>query len=362
MSGAPATGRHGDSTRTAHAGLAPAQQGAPFLAGPQFFAPTHWSGEMGTGGYGRFGNPTWTAYEQALGELEGGEAIVVSSGMAAVAAVLLPLLKAGDTVVVPQDAYPGVRVIAGEHLRERGVQARLVPSTDAAFREAAEGAALVWVETPSNPGLDLIDVPALAEVVHASGGLLAVDGTLATPLRQRALDLGADIAMASASKALTGHSDLVLGYVATRDRELADTMRSWRGLAGAIPGPFEVWLAHRSLATLGLRLARQEASAAALAEALAAREDVTGVRWPGFGAVLVFALADAERAQAFLAASELVAEATSFGGVHSSAERRARWGTDDVSEGFIRFSCGIEDTDDLVADVLAALDAVAAGG
>jgi cystathionine gamma-lyase len=356
-------GTRGDSTRAAHAGLPPAEQGAPFLPGPQFFAPTHWAGEMGTGGYGRFGNPTWSAYETALAELEGGgEAIAFASGMAAVAGVLLPLLKAGDTVVVPQDAYPGVRVIAGEHLRERGVEARLVPSTDAAFAEAAEGAALVWVETPSNPALDLIDVPALAEVVHANGGLLAVDGTLATPLRQRALDLGADIAMASASKALTGHSDLVLGYVAVRDSELADTIRSWRGLAGAIPGPFEAWLAHRSLATLGVRLERQEANASALAEALGARDDVTGVRWPGFGGVLVFALADARRAQAFLARTELVAEATSFGGVHSSGERRARWQTDDVGEGFIRFSCGIEDTADLVADVLRALDAVVGAG
>jgi cystathionine gamma-lyase len=359
VSGAP---RRGDSTRTAHAGLPAAEQGAPFLPGPEFFAPSHWTGDMGPGGYGRFGNPTWTGYEEALGELEGGEAIVLSSGMAAVAAVLLPLLAAGDVVVVPQDAYPGVRTIAGEHLRERGIEARLVPSSDAAFREAAEGAALVWVETPSNPGLDIIDVAGLAEVVHAGGGLLAVDGTLATPLRQRALDLGADIAMASASKALTGHSDLVLGYVATRDRQLAETIRAWRGLAGAIPGPFEVWLAHRSLATLGLRLERQEANAAALVEALAARDDVDGVRWPGFGGVLAFALADAARAQAFLARAELVAEATSFGGVHSSAERRARWQTDDVSEGFVRFSCGIEDTADLVDDVLAALDAVAGAG
>jgi cystathionine gamma-lyase len=352
----------GDSTRAAHAGLPAAQQGAPFLPGPTFFAPSHWAGEMGQGGYGRFGNPTWEAYERALGELEGGEALVVSSGMAAVAAVLLPLLQSGDTVVVPQDAYPGVRVIATDHLQARGVEVRLVPSSDAAFREAAAGATLVWVETPSNPGLDVIDVAGLADVVHAAGGLLAVDGTLATPLRMRALDLGADIAMASASKHLTGHSDLVLGYVATRDRVLADTMRGWRGLAGAIPGPFEVWLAHRSLATLAVRLERQEANAAALVEALSAREDVQDVRWPGFGAVVVFALAGEAAAQEFLSRAELVAEATSFGGVHSSAERRARWKTDEVSEGFIRFSCGIEDTADLVADVRTALDAISVTG
>jgi cystathionine gamma-lyase len=348
---------HGDSTRAVHGGLPPAGQGEPFLPGPMFAAPTHWVGDAAPAGYGRFVNPTWSHYEAALGELEGGEAIVFSSGMAAVAAVLLPLLTPGDVVVVPQDAYPGVRTIATDHLQPRGVEVRSVPSTDAAFREAAEGATLVWIETPSNPGLDLLDVTALAAAAHAAGALLAVDGTLATPLRQRALDLGADVAMASASKHLSGHSDLVLGYTATRDGALAQTMRDWRGLMGAIPGPFEVWLAHRSLPTLAVRLERQEASARALVEVLRADPRVADVRWPGIGSVLVFTLADAETAQRMLGSLKLVAEATSFGGVHSCAERRARWGTDDVADGFIRFSVGIEDTADLVADVRAALDA-----
>jgi cystathionine gamma-lyase len=165
--------------------------------------------------------------------------------------------------------------------------------------------------------------------------------------------------MASASKYLTGHSDLVLGYVAARDPERVAAIRSWRDLTGAIPGPFEVWLAHRSLATLALRLERQEANAAALAAALEVHPAVTGVRWPGVGAVLVFTLADAGAAERFLAGMALVADATSFGGVHATAERRGRWGTDDVAPGFIRFSAGIEDTDDLVADVRAALDAAA---
>jgi cystathionine gamma-lyase len=134
-------------------------------------------------------------------------------------------------------------------------------------------------------------------------------------------------------------------------------MRAWRSTTGAIPGPFEAWLAHRSLATLAVRLERQEANAAALADVLRARDDVSGVRWPGVGSVLCFTLSSAERAQAFLAATSMVAEATSFGGLHSSAERRDRWGTDAVPEGFIRFSTGIEDTADLVADVMRALDA-----
>jgi cystathionine gamma-lyase len=353
----------GDSTRAAHAGLPVAAHGEPFLPGPTFQAANHWIGDAGPGGYGRTGNPTWTHYEEALAELEGGgEAVVMASGMAAVAAVLLPILKPGDVLVAPHDAYPGVRTIATDHLQPRGVEVRLVASSDAAFREAAGGATVVWVETPSNPGLELLDITALAEAAHATGALLAVDGTLATPLRQRALDLGADVAVASASKHLTGHSDLVLGYAATRDAGMAQQLRAWRGLAGAIPGPFEVWLAHRSLPTLAIRLERQEANARALADALAEHPAVRDVRWPRLGSVLTFALPDEDAAQRFLAAARLVAEATSFGGVHASAERRARWGTDDVEPGLVRFSAGIEDTADLVADVCAALDAAMVAG
>jgi cystathionine gamma-lyase len=351
-------GVSGDSTRAVHAGLPPAAQGEPFLPGPVLQAANHWTGEAGPDGYGRTGNPTWSRYEAALGELEGGaEAVVLSSGMAAVAAILLPLLRPGDVLVAPIDAYPGVRTIATEHLEARGVEVRLVPSSEGAFLRATAGATLVWVETPSNPGLEVLDVARLADAAHAAGARLAVDGTLATPLRRRALDLGADVTMSSASKHLTGHSDLVLGYAATRDAELARAIRGWRALAGAIPGPFEVWLAHRSLPTLAVRLERQEANARALVELLAEHPAASDVRWPGFGSVLGFTLAGADAAQRFLARVALVAEATSFGGVHSSAERRERWGTDDVPGGFIRFSAGIEDTADLVADVRAALDA-----
>jgi cystathionine gamma-lyase len=356
------SGARGDSTRAAHAGLPAAAQGEPFLPGPTFQAPTHWSGPMGPEGYGRMVNPTWTAYEAALAELEGAAgAVVFSSGMAAVAGVLLPLCAPGDVLVVPGDAYPGVRTIATDHLRARGVEVRVVASEDRAFREAAEGASLVWVETPSNPGLDVLDVAGLAEVVHAGGGKLVIDGTLATPLRQRALELGADVAMASASKSLTGHSDLVLGYVAANDEAVLEAIRGWRTLTGAIPGPFEIWLAHRSLPTLAVRLERQEANAAALVDALRASGLVADVRWPGFGSVLTFELPDQDVAQRWLTACELVAEATSFGGVHASAERRDRWGTDAVSPGFIRFSCGIEDSADLIADVIGALRRVTTG-
>ena len=300
--------------------------------------------------------------------------MLFSSGMAAVAAVLLDRTGEGDVVVVPSDGYPGVREIALEQLRPRGVEVRVVATDEDEVRAALPGATLVWVETPSNPGLDVLDVAALAAEAHAAGARLVVDNTLATPLTQRPLELGADLSMSSASKMMTGHSDLVLGYVAARDQARAAALRHWRGLTGAIAGPLETWLAHRSLATLDVRHERQCATALRLAEALAARDDVPDVRYPGlsshpahalaartfggrFGCVVCFDLETEERAQAFLGACRLVAEATSFGGVHSSAERRLRWGMDDVSPGFIRFSSGLEDARDVIADVLGALDA-----
>jgi cystathionine gamma-lyase len=252
--------------------------------------------------------------------------------------------------VVCGDGYPGVREMASEDLAPRGVEVRMVPTDTEAIVAAAEGAALVWVETPSNPRLDVCDLDA---VRAATAGLLAVDNTIATPLGQRPLDHGADFAMISGTKALTGHSDVLLGAVSVRDTRLADELVKWRIRTGSILGPFEAWLAHRSLATLGLRLERQQANARALVAALEGR--VGHLRWPGVGPVISFALPTAEAAQAFLEECRIVSEMTSFGGIHSSGERRARWGTDDVPEGFIRFSCGIEDTDDLVADVLGAL-------
>jgi cystathionine gamma-lyase len=309
---------HRPATRVVHAGLPPAGQGEPFLPGPTFAAPYHLAGPADASlyGYGRYANPTFTAYEKALGELEGGEVTLFASGMAAVAAVLLPLLRPGDVLVAPSDAYPGVRTIAAEHLEPRGVEVRLVPTDETALREALPGARLVWVETPSNPGLDMLDL-----------------------------------------EALTGHSDLVLGHVAARDEQLVEDVRAWRNATGAVPGPFEAWLAHRSLATLDVRLARACANAEAVADLLRARGDVGDVRWPGLGSVVCFDVGSPERAQAFLAACELVAEATSFGGVHTSAERRARWGTDAVPAGFIRLSVGVEDIGDIAADLTRALDA-----
>jgi cystathionine gamma-lyase len=266
-------------------------------------------------------------------------------------------VEPGGVVVVPGDAYPGVRTIAQEHMAPRGTEVRVVASADEAFLGAIDGAGLVWVESPSNPGLQVLDVAVLAGAAHAAGALLVVDNTLATPLVQRPLELGADLSVSSGSKHLSGHSDLVIGHAAARDPALTERLRSWRGLTGAIAGPLETWLAHRSLATLGVRLERQTASATALAELLRTREDVSDVRYPGFGSVVCFELVSKEAAERFLGACRLVTEATSFGGVHASAERRGRWGTDAVSDGFIRFNAGVEDTEDLLADVTQALEA-----
>jgi cystathionine gamma-lyase len=352
-----------------HAGLPDPRRHEPLMPGPQFASLYHLSGDP-TGHpleYGRYGNPTWTRWEAALGELEGGQAVSFASGMAAVAAVLVSQLSAGDVLLLPSDGYPSVRDLAAS---VPGVEVRTAPTTE--FASALDGATFVWIESPSNPGLDVCDIAAICSAAHAHGALVAVDNTLATPIGQRPLSLGADFSVASDSKYTTGHSDLILGHVAVTDPELAASLESWRRLMGAVPGPFETWLAHRSLATLDVRLDRQCSTALELASMLAARPDVTGVRYPGlpddpshelarrqmtrFGAVVVFDVGARERAERFLAGCSLVAEATSFGGVHSSAERRARWSGNDVGEGFIRFSVGCETPSDLLADVERALD------
>jgi cystathionine gamma-lyase len=374
MSDEPASGpggaAWGPSTRAIRAGRPPAEPGTPFLGGPVLAAPYHLPGAVDSApyGYGRDDNPTWTALERALGELDGGRSVAFASGMAAVAAAVSGL-RPGERLVATIDGYPGIRRLAEQHLQPAGVRVRFVPTETEAILAAAEGAAMVWVETPSNPWLRSCDVRGIAEAAHAAGALLAVDNTVATPLGMQPLALGADLAVMSGTKLLGGHSDLLLGVVSARDDALAERMRAVRTWAGAIPGPFEAWLAHRSLSSLALRAERSEANARALAAALRERAEVSEVRYPGlddpvaagqmrgFGPLVCFTLPSAEAAQAFLAASELVTEATSFGGVETTAERRARWGTDDVPDGFIRLSAGCEDTEDLVADVLAALDA-----
>ena len=366
----------GDSTRCVRAGVGPAVAGQPFLPGPVLAAPYHLSPDEGSesDSYGRASNPGWRGLEAALAELEGdGDAAVAAavtgSGMAAITVLLRALLHSQDVLVLPSDGYYQVRAYAAERLVPLGVHVREVATPEMA--EAVSGARLVLAETPSNPGLDVVDLRALSTASHAAGALLAVDNTTATPLGQQPLRLGADVVVASGTKALSGHSDLLMGYVATADAAVLDAVRRERALSGSVLGPFETWLAHRSLGSAALRLDRQCATAAALAEALARHPAVRELRWPGliadpsyavaaaqmrrFGGVLRFELASAAAVHAFVAASELVSAATSFGGLHTTADRRARWG-DDVAPGFVRISCGIEDTDDVVRDVLAALD------
>ncbi|MFB7593128.1 cystathionine gamma-lyase [Streptomyces sp. NPDC056160] len=367
----------GDGTRAVRAGLPEPVKHEPTLPGPVFAAHFHLPGDpTGPYTYGRDENPTWTLLESAIGELEapgadGAETLVFASGMAAISSVLFSQLRAGDAVVLPDDGYQALPLVRAQ-LETFGIEVRTAPTGGDAQLDLLDGARLLWIESPSNPGLDVCDIRRLAEAARSRGALVAVDNTLATPLGQRPLELGADFSVASGTKQLTGHGDILLGYVTGRDAQTMAAVRRWRKIVGAVPGPMEAWLAHRSIATLQLRVARQNTSALAVAEALRGRPEVTGLRYPGlpgdpsheiasrqmrrYGCVVSFTLPTRARAERFLDALRLVDDATSFGGVRSTAERRGRWGGDAVPEGFIRLSVGAEDPADLVADVLRALD------
>jgi cystathionine gamma-lyase len=281
-------------------------------------------------------------------------------------------------VVMPAEGYYTTRLLASEYFGAQGVEVVMAPTANDAQGEHLDGAALLWLETPTNPSLDVCDIAALARRAHEAGALVAVDNTTATALGQRPLALGADFVVMSDTKAMTGHADVILGHVSCRDLAWAERVRTWRTRTGAIPGPMEAWLAHRSLGTLDVRLARQCRSAMRIAEMLAQHPAVESVRYPGlpddpsyavasrqmtrFGSVISFTLPDRGAVERFFAAARLVHEATSFGGIHTSAERRARWGGDDVPEGFVRLSVGVEDSADLLNDLEHALGAAEVGG
>ena len=367
---------HRDTT-ILHAGYRGTHEIGVFLAGPQFSATYTAPGDPAQHEltYGRFQNPTWQAFEQALGVIEGGQVVSFASGMAAVAAVFGVCLAPGDAVVLPSDSYYTTRLLATNWLQKLGVEVRTAPTRGSAQRDLIPGARLLWLETPTNPGLDVCDIQELCAIAREAGTLVAVDNTTATPYLQQPLALGADYVVASDTKGLTGHSDLILGHVAVTDPAFAAALLTWRTQHGAVPGPMETWLAHRSLATLPVRQQRQCASAQRLAEFLASHAAVKAVYYPGlpnhpghaiarkqmqaFGTVISFELATATQATDFLRGLQLVREATSFGGVHSSAERRARWGGDQIAEGFIRFSVGCEDVGDIIDDVGRSLAAAA---
>jgi cystathionine gamma-lyase len=364
-----------DATRVVRAGLPAVSQGEPFLPGPTFAGTYHLAGDPAGSAYkyGREDNPTWTAYEKAITELEQGSSTVVfSSGMAAVSAVFGVTLQPGHILVMPSDGYYTARLLATGFFATFGVNVQLAPTAGNAQLEHLHGAKLLWLESPSNPGLDVCDVTPLAKAAHAAGALVVVDNTTPTCLGQQPLILGADFSVSSDTKATTGHSDLILGHVSVRDTSWADKLRTWRKQIGSAPGPMEAWLAHRSLATLHVRLERQCKNALAVAQFLASRSDVHALRYPGlpsdpsnpiasrqmkyYGPVIGLTLSSRQLAEKFLASCELVFEATSFGSVHTTAERRARWGGDNVPEGFVRLSVGCEDAQDLIADLQQALD------
>ena len=326
-----------------------------------------------TYGYAREeGSPTWEALEAAIGELEGGASVAFSSGMAAVTAVLEPL-PVGARVVGPAVGYTGVRGLLGE--RAAAGRIELVDAdmtdTDAVLR-ACEGAALLWVETPTNPLIGVAELDRLVEGAHAAGAEVVVDATFATPLLQRPLEVGADISLHSATKYIGGHSDLLLGVASARTPERADALRHARGTLGATPGALEAFLALRGLRTLAVRLERAQASAAVLAERLAAHPAVTAVHYPGlpsdpfhdraerlmdgFGAMLAFEVeGGAEAAQAVADRVRVVVHATSLGGVETLIERRARYAAEVAPEALLRVSVGIEHVEDLWADLEGAL-------
>lgn len=371
----------GDGTRSVRAGEGPPVPGAPMRPSPVFAAPFQ-LGDLPprTGGidaYARTEHPTLREFESAVGELDGGRCLSFATGMAAITAAVLACAGTGDRVVLPSDGYYTTRLLAAEELRRFGIDVDHVatPEIEAvAARGDLEGARLVFLETPSNPQLDVCDIAAVARAAHEAGALVAVDNTTATPLGQRPLALGADLTVASDTKALTGHSDLLLGHVSVTDDDLYARLKGFRDRTGSTPGPFEVWLGHRSMSTLDLRLARQAANAAAVAEVLASSPAVTGVRWPWRAGdpsaelaarqmlrpngVVSAVLADEAAVATLLSTTRLWTAATSFGGVHSTIDRRAQWGGDAVAPGFVRLSCGIEDTADLVADLSVALAAL----
>jgi cystathionine gamma-synthase len=333
------------------------------------------SAEGAPGEYRRSDQPNWRIVETVLGALEDAEAVLFPSGQAASHALLWDLTRTGRRVVMSHDGYYNSRALAALVTASAGVGCVTVDQLDLrAVASALDGpTAVLWVETPSNPMLRVADLAALAELADAHGATMVSDNTLATSLLQQPCDLGSRASVYSLTKALGGHSDLLLGAVVSRDADLVARLREWRTLTGAIPGPFAAWLAARSLKTLAVRLQRQCDNALELAGHLERHERVTAVHYPGlppgrsvadrqmrggYGPVLSFEIDGQPRhADAVVRASRLMYPGTSFGGVVSSWERRARWPGETAPPTLIRLAVGVEHVDDLVADVEHALRA-----
>ncbi|MCU0900476.1 MAG: cystathionine gamma-lyase [Cypionkella sp.] len=319
--------------------------------------------------YARNGTPTWEAVEAQLALLEDAEVVTFPSGMGAISAALFASLRAGDRVIIPADGYYVTRVLSEGFLTPLGVDVVQIPTLDYATADFG-GAAVVYLETPSNPGLDVVDIADVCARAHAAGAMVIVDNTTMTPLMQRPLDLGADLVVAADTKAPAGHSDALFGHVAGRDAKRMGRVRDWRRLSGAVPGAMEAWLVHRGLETLEVRLERMCASAGIIAARLAEHPAALRLRYPGladdpahdlsrrqmqgFGFLIGLTLKDATVAEDFLARCPYLVRSTSFGGTHSAGERRARWG-DKVPEGFVRLSIGVEPVEPLWAAMAEAL-------
>jgi cystathionine gamma-synthase len=333
--------------------------GAPLNA-PIVPASTYHEG--GDLGYGRDGNPGWEALEAALGELEHGHCVTFASGLAATTAVLDELPQ-GGRVIAQRAPYYGV----SELLRERETRGQIHLDTHAALTVEGlagtiEGAALLWIESPTNPMLDVVDLAAVIPLAKRAGALVLVDNTFATPIGQTPIAHGADLVLHSATKVIGGHSDLLLGAVVAADPSFQERLRERRSKTGATPGVLEAYLALRGLRTLPTRYARGQATARELAGRLARHPAVSRVRYPGTGTMISFeTTGSGADAEAVCAATRLIVHATSLGGAETTMERRARYASErgaGTPETLIRVSVGLEHPEDLWRDLERALDSV----
>jgi cystathionine gamma-synthase len=318
------------------------------------------------------GTATWSAFEEIVGALEGGTSMVFASGMAAISAVF-DLLPAGASVALPAGCYQGVAAVAAAGEAAGRWRLHHVPVTETGEWVAAAGEVdLVWLESPSNPLLEVADLVTICAAPRRPGAIVAVDNTFATPLNQRPLELGADISVQSATKFLGGHSDLLAGVLSARD-ELTERLRDRRMLGGAAPGALEAFLATRGLRTLAVRFDRAQVNAEVVAMRLDAHPAVRVVRFPGlvghpthavaaaqldgFGTMISFDVADAAAAEKVCQSVRLIHHATSLGAVESTMERRgAVPGQGHLPPGLLRLSVGIEDVEDLWTDLSQALE------
>lgn len=326
--------------------------------------------EGGPIGYGRYGNEAWSALEEAISVLEGGKTLIFSSGMAAISSVF-SLLPQGAIIVAAENGYQGTTTMLKKMHEAKKLEVRFVnlPNTDEVLK-ALPGAQMLYLESPTNPAIEVVDLPVVIAAGKKAGSIVVVDSTLATPMVQNPLALGADIALHSVTKYLSGHSDILLGCVVTNDESIFERVEQARRYGGAIPGPFEAWIALRGLRTFALRMQRSQENAMELAKRLEKDPRVLKVRFPGlasdpyheraksfmkgFGAMISFEVkADIAQIDKMCNSSTLITNATSLGGVESIWERRRRWATEShtIPENLIRFSVGIENVDDLWSDI-----------